>query len=164
MSHMPSVLPDCLRHSHVRARFGAGTLDRLGDESVGAGATRVLIVTDRGIVAAGHVARAEAAIRAAGAVLQYVLETQKATLHHLDPPLRHDPAACVQIDEATRRSLEIARTLRDGRREGSLLAIVDAATIVATGIIPRNRNSRFAPQSACEKSHVHVPAIASTHA
>lgn len=71
------------------------------------------------------------AIRAAGAVLQYVLETQKATLHHLDPPLRHDPAACVQIDETTRRSLEIARTLRDGRREGSLLAIVDAATTAA---------------------------------
>ncbi|HPF41075.1 MAG TPA: iron-containing alcohol dehydrogenase [Phycisphaerae bacterium] len=74
---MPTVLPDCLRHSHVCARFGAGTLDHLGDESVGAGATRVLIVTDRGIVAAGHVARAEAAIRAAGADVTIFAEVEE---------------------------------------------------------------------------------------
>ena len=34
----------------------------------------------------------------------------------------------LEIDESTRRSLEITRTLRDGRREGSLLAVIDRTT------------------------------------
>ena len=33
--------------------------------------------------------------------------------------------ATLAIDEATRRSLELTRTLRDGRREGSLLGVID---------------------------------------
>ncbi|MGA2798384.1 MAG: DNA mismatch repair protein MutS, partial [Thermoguttaceae bacterium] len=38
----------------------------------------------------------------------------------------------LEIDEASRRSLEITRTLREGRREGSLLAILDR-TVTAMG-------------------------------
>ena len=38
----------------------------------------------------------------------------------------------LEIDESTRRSLEICRTLRDGRREGSLLAVLDR-TVTAMG-------------------------------
>jgi DNA mismatch repair protein MutS len=65
------------------------------------------------------------AIGAAGALLEYVLETQKSTLTHiarLEPYVR---GSNLLIDEATRRSLELTRTLRDGRRDGSLLAIID---------------------------------------
>ena len=35
------------------------------------------------------------------------------------------PASTLEIDAATRRSLEITATLRDGRREGSLLGVID---------------------------------------
>lgn len=66
-----------------------------------------------------------AAIRAAGAVLEYLAETQKASLAHIDRLVPYRPGHALEIDEATWRSLEIARTMRDGRREGSLLGVLD---------------------------------------
>ncbi len=65
------------------------------------------------------------AIRAAGAVLDYLAETQKASLAHIDRLAPYRPGNSLEIDEATWRSLEITRTMRDGRREGSLLAVMD---------------------------------------
>ncbi|MFN0055189.1 MAG: DNA mismatch repair protein MutS [Planctomycetales bacterium] len=68
------------------------------------------------------------AIAAAGALLEYALETQKSALGHivrLEPYVR---GSNLLIDETTRRSLELTRTLRDGKREGSLLAVIDETT------------------------------------
>ncbi|MGL4944484.1 MAG: DNA mismatch repair protein MutS [Thermoguttaceae bacterium] len=68
------------------------------------------------------------AIRAAGAVLDYLNETQRQSLPHivtLTPFRRSDQ---LEMDDATRRSLEITRTLRDGKREGSLLGVLDHCT------------------------------------
>ncbi|MFV2069579.1 MAG: DNA mismatch repair protein MutS [Pirellulales bacterium] len=65
------------------------------------------------------------AIRAAGAVLDYLRETQKSSLDHIDRLIPYRVGGSLEIDESTRRSLEISRTLRDGRREGSLLAVID---------------------------------------
>lgn len=50
----------------TRLVFGAGTLDRLGELAAGLGGRRVLLVTDRGIVAAGHADRAGKLLGAAG--------------------------------------------------------------------------------------------------
>ena len=50
----------------TRIVFGPGTIDRLGELVRQYGATRVLVVTDPGIVRAGHLARAEESLRAAG--------------------------------------------------------------------------------------------------
>ncbi|WP_337173074.1 DNA mismatch repair protein MutS [Paludisphaera sp.] len=64
-------------------------------------------------------------IQAAGALMAYLRETQKSTLGHiarLTPYRRGDVLA---LDETTRRSLELTRTLREGRREGSLLQVID---------------------------------------
>lgn len=65
------------------------------------------------------------AIRAAGAILEYLIETQKSSLEHLDRLVPYRAGQSLEIDESTRRSLEISRTLREGRREGSLLAVLD---------------------------------------
>jgi len=65
------------------------------------------------------------AIRAAGAILDYLAETQKTSLEHIDRLLPYRAASTLAIDEASRRSLELTRTLRDGRREGSLLYVLD---------------------------------------
>lgn len=65
------------------------------------------------------------AVRAAGAMLDYLLESQKNSLHHFERLIRYRPNAALEIDAATRRSLEITRTMRDGRRDGSLLAVLD---------------------------------------
>ena len=64
-------------------------------------------------------------LAAAGAVLEYLSETQKADLSHIAAlvPLRQ--AESLEIDAATWRSLEVTRTLRDGSREGTVLGVLD---------------------------------------
>jgi DNA mismatch repair protein MutS len=61
----------------------------------------------------------------AGALLLYLQETLKASLAHLSRlrPFLQD--TFLLLDEVTRRSLELTRTLREGEREGSLLALLD---------------------------------------
>ncbi len=72
------------------------------------------------------------AIRAAGAILEYLAETQKSTLGHVDRIVPYRPETTLEIDAATRRSLELTVTLRHGKREGSLLAAIDR-TVTAMG-------------------------------
>jgi DNA mismatch repair protein MutS len=72
------------------------------------------------------------AIRAAGAILDYLTETQKASLAHIDRLVPYRSGSCLEMDHSSRRSLEIVRTLREGRRDGSLLAMLDR-TITAMG-------------------------------
>jgi DNA mismatch repair protein MutS len=62
---------------------------------------------------------------AAGALLEYVKETQKSDLSHITRLEPYRRGGNLLIDEATRRSLELTRTMRDGQREGSLLAVLD---------------------------------------
>lgn len=69
--------------------------------------------------------RDEVALRAAGAILDYLQETQKTSLDHIERLIRYQTGQFLEIDESTRRSLEITRTLRDGRREGSLFWVLD---------------------------------------
>jgi DNA mismatch repair protein MutS len=72
------------------------------------------------------------AVQAAGAILDYLCETQKSSLGHVDRLLPYVRANRLELDEATRRSLEITATIRDGRREGSLLGVMDR-TVTAMG-------------------------------
>lgn len=65
------------------------------------------------------------AISAAGALLQYVRETQRTALTHIERLEVWRRGHHLIIDEATRRSLELTRTMRDGRRENSLLGVLD---------------------------------------
>ena len=67
----------------------------------------------------------EAAIGPSGAVVSYLLETQKLTdgrLAHLRPPTRYERADHLVVDAVSLRSLEIERTLRSGEASGSLLS------------------------------------------
>ncbi len=66
MTFAEAPLPSILEKSRTRVVFGCGALERLGGLVADEGGTRVLVVTDPGIVAAGHVARAMDALRAAG--------------------------------------------------------------------------------------------------
>jgi DNA mismatch repair protein MutS len=75
---------------------------------------------------------AAAALRAAGAVLNYLAETQKASLGHIDRLIPYSIDERLAIDPATRRSLEIVATIRDGRRDGSLLGTIDR-TVTSLG-------------------------------
>ncbi len=73
----------------------------------------------------GFTDRDSAAVRAAGAVLEYLVESQRSSLEHFEALVPYHVGRYLELDESTRRSLEITRTMRDGRREGSLLAVID---------------------------------------
>ncbi len=71
-------------------------------------------------------------IRAAGALVHYLRETQKSALRHIDRIRLHDDTRHLGIDDATRRNLEIVEPLRPGRRQDTLLGVVDE-TLTAPG-------------------------------
>lgn len=77
----------------------------------------------------GNFSRAEEA--AMGAVVAYLDLTQKGKLPLLTPPQRELADRVLQIDAATRRNLELTRTLA-GSRQGSLLSVLDQ-TVTAAG-------------------------------
>lgn len=64
-------------------------------------------------------------INAAGAALNYLRETQKANLTHINKISRHNPSDYMILDHSTKRNLEIMFTLQEGEREGSLISILD---------------------------------------
>jgi DNA mismatch repair protein MutS len=64
-------------------------------------------------------------LAAAGALLAYLQETLKASLAHLTRLRPYSEQRFLSLDEVTRRSLELTRTLRDNARIGSLLAVLD---------------------------------------
>ena len=70
----------------------------------------------------GGFSRAELA--AAGALVDYVETTQQGKLPRLSPPKRLARGAVLEIDAATRRNLELMRSL-GGERQGSLLSAID---------------------------------------
>ncbi|MCF8467589.1 MAG: DNA mismatch repair protein MutS [Sneathiella sp.] len=77
----------------------------------------------------GIFSRAELA--AAGALVDYVELTQKGKFPHIKPPLQLAAADVMSIDAATRRNLELTRTMT-GERSGSLLTTIDR-TITGAG-------------------------------
>ncbi len=66
-----------------------------------------------------------AAVCAAGAVIEYLRETQKSVLEHVDSIRPFHVSDYVKIDSATWRSLEINQTLRTGNSDGSLFGVID---------------------------------------
>lgn len=64
-------------------------------------------------------------VEAAGAVLRYLEETQKTALDHLNPPRHESTSDRLALDRATRSCLELTETAREGKREGSLLWVLD---------------------------------------
>ncbi|MCB1532565.1 MAG: DNA mismatch repair protein MutS [Alphaproteobacteria bacterium] len=77
----------------------------------------------------GGFSRAEVA--AAGALLDYIERTQVGKIPHITKPQQISTGAALEIDAATRKNLELTRTL-SGERKGSLLATIDR-TITGAG-------------------------------
>ncbi len=64
-------------------------------------------------------------VSAAGALFLYLQETLKSSLSHLRQLKPYRADRHLALDEVTRRSLELTRTVRDGQREGTLLSALD---------------------------------------
>jgi DNA mismatch repair protein MutS len=65
------------------------------------------------------------AIGAAGGLLRYLQETQKADLKHVTRLQYLADGAEMVLDATTRRTLEIVENARDGGRDGTLLEVID---------------------------------------
>lgn len=65
------------------------------------------------------------AICSAGAALNYLRETQKANLPHINNISRYNPSDYMLLDYSTKRNLEITFSMNEGDREGTLISILD---------------------------------------
>ncbi|MDD5936937.1 MAG: DNA mismatch repair protein MutS [Clostridiales bacterium] len=64
-------------------------------------------------------------VNAAGAVLQYLYQTQKNSLEHLTHITPYTTNKYMLIDSSSRRNLELTETLREKQKRGSLLWVLD---------------------------------------
>ena len=70
-------------------------------------------------------------LSALGAVVDYLEITQKGNLPLLQPPRQENVSRLLQIDNATRKNLELTQSMQGGRA-GSLLSVIDR-TVTAAG-------------------------------
>ena len=97
----------------VLHQFGVLNLEGLGMESMDIGVT------------------------AAGALLEYLEETQKRELTHINHVKTYSVADYMVLDAATRRNLELTETLRDKSYHGSLLWVLDQTQTAMGGRLLR---------------------------
>ena len=64
-------------------------------------------------------------VAAAGAALYYLGETQKGRLPHVRRIQRYRADDYIALDPATKRNLELVASMQDGRRDGSLVQVLD---------------------------------------
>ncbi len=103
------------------------------------------------------------AIAAAGALLGYVRDTQRGNVAHLRSISREDQSDAIALDPATRRNLEIDRTLSGGQ-DNTLLAVMDSTrTAMGSRLLARwlNRPSRI--HAVVRARHHAVAALAECH-
>ncbi|MCL2200413.1 MAG: DNA mismatch repair protein MutS [Oscillospiraceae bacterium] len=66
-----------------------------------------------------------AAVYAAGALLSYMIDTQKTELSHLNTLRINSDGSFMELDINTLRNLELAGAIRTGEKKGSLLWVLD---------------------------------------
>lgn len=71
-------------------------------------------------------------VQAAGAILVYLRSNHVTTLGHVRRIRPYELSRFMVLDEATRKNLELFRTMAAGKRKGSLLALMDA-TVTGMG-------------------------------
>lgn len=77
-------------------------------------------------------------VRVSGVLLSYLRRTQKRTLRHLHRLHRYDVRRFMMLDDSARRNLELTANLRDGKRQGSLLWLLDrTATAMGSRLLKK---------------------------
>ena len=72
------------------------------------------------------------AIKVAGVILDFLVETQKRSLSHINQLSTYSTTDYMVLDVNTRRNLELVETMRDKSKAGSLLGVIDH-TVTAMG-------------------------------
>jgi alcohol dehydrogenase len=85
MSDAPTGFDSFDHQPRTRLVFGVGAVERTGELAHAIGLKKILLVTDRGVVAAGHAARAQHALQQAGvAVVLFDAVTENPTTRDVD--------------------------------------------------------------------------------
>ena len=79
-----------------------------------------------------------AGVVAGGALVSYMKETQKRGLEQINEIKVIAQNCYLQIDNATRRNLELTETIRDHKKRGSLLSVIDHTSTCMGGRLLRN--------------------------
>jgi len=79
----------------------------------------------------------EHATIAAGALIEYLNETQKSTLNHLSNIVSYTVDNYMMLDFNTRRNLELIETIRGKNKKGSLLWVLDKTSTAMGGRLLR---------------------------
>lgn len=74
---------------------------------------------------------------AAGALMQYLYETQKTALTHFTHLYPYLTSKYMLLDSSTRRNLELTETLREKQKKGSLLGVLDRTKTAMGGRLLR---------------------------
>ena len=74
---------------------------------------------------------------AAGGLLQYVQETQKRELHHIKSAHHYEVRDFLQMDYATKASLDLIENARTGKKHGSLYWLLDESKTAMGGRLLR---------------------------
>jgi len=112
----------------VRAILGEGVhLTTLEDWKFEEGAARRRLHAHLRVISleAFGCAHLPLAVSAAGALLQYLKDTQLSPLAHIRRITTYSTAGGLVLDASTRRNLEIVRNQRDGGLQGTLLWVLD---------------------------------------
>jgi DNA mismatch repair protein MutS len=100
------------------------------------------------------------AIRAAGALLQYVRDTQKTALPHIRSLTVEEHGDALILDAATRRNLELDQSL-SGNADATLFAVLDASiTAMGSRLLRRWLNRPLADHAALRRRYGAVAALA----
>jgi len=92
-------------------------------------------------------------IRAAGALLQYVRDTQRSSLPHIRGILAERHTEALQVDAASRRNLELEASLA-GSAEASLAAVLDhCATTMGSRLLRRWLNRPLRDQDVLRRRY-----------
>ncbi len=81
----------------------------------------------------------DAGIRAAGALLAYIQDTQKTDLSFIQRLRPVNRSGYLIIDDSSRRNLELTETIIGSKRDGSLLAVMDKTLTPMGARLLRNR-------------------------
>ncbi len=95
---------------------------------------------------------------AMGAIVDWLDITQKGQLPLLRTPIRESSEGAMQIDAATRRNLELTRSMSGGR-DGSLLAVIDRTITAGGGRLLERRVS--SPSRNLSEIHARQDAVTS---
>ncbi len=76
-------------------------------------------------------------LTAAGALMQYLYETQKTSLAHFTHLYPYLTSKYMLLDSSTRRNLELTETLREKQKKGSLLGVLDRTKTAMGGRLLR---------------------------